>query len=233
MQAFCGCVERLLELEIPPPRQVPADAPHGAEPDPLAPGLARHLRARPRRDLDVLVLLPRARPILDLFEMSDRAADAHPLLPGRRRLRGHPARLRARSVREFCADDADADRPVRRRCSTATRSSCTAPRNVGIVPRERLLELGVTGPLLRAAGEPWDLRKADRLPGLRRVRLQDPGGHGRRRLRPLPLPRRRDARVGARSSSRRSTACPRALASPTTASSCCRRATSSAPRWRR
>ena len=34
-------------------------------------------------------------------------------------------------------------------------------REVGIVSRERLLELGVTGPLLRAAGEPWDLRKAD------------------------------------------------------------------------
>ncbi len=33
-------------------------------------------------------------------------------------------------------------------------------KNVGIVPRERLLELGVTGPLLRAAGDPWDLRKA-------------------------------------------------------------------------
>jgi NADH-quinone oxidoreductase subunit D len=33
-------------------------------------------------------------------------------------------------------------------------------RGVGIVPRERLLALGVTGPLLRAAGEPWDLRKA-------------------------------------------------------------------------
>ena len=32
-------------------------------------------------------------------------------------------------------------------------------KNVGIVSRERLLELGVTGPLLRAAGEPWDLRK--------------------------------------------------------------------------
>ena len=32
-------------------------------------------------------------------------------------------------------------------------------KDVGIVPRERLLELGVTGPLLRAAGEPWDLRK--------------------------------------------------------------------------
>ncbi len=32
-------------------------------------------------------------------------------------------------------------------------------RGVAVVPRERLLELGVTGPLLRAAGEPWDLRK--------------------------------------------------------------------------
>jgi NADH-quinone oxidoreductase subunit D len=32
-------------------------------------------------------------------------------------------------------------------------------KGIGIVPRERLLELGVTGPLLRAAGEPWDLRK--------------------------------------------------------------------------
>ncbi len=33
-------------------------------------------------------------------------------------------------------------------------------KNVCRVPRERLLELGVTGPLLRAAGDPWDLRKA-------------------------------------------------------------------------
>ncbi len=32
-------------------------------------------------------------------------------------------------------------------------------KGVGIVSRERLLELGVTGPLLRATGEPWDLRK--------------------------------------------------------------------------
>jgi NADH-quinone oxidoreductase subunit D len=33
-------------------------------------------------------------------------------------------------------------------------------RDVGIVSEERLLELGVTGPLLRATGNPWDLRKA-------------------------------------------------------------------------
>jgi NADH-quinone oxidoreductase subunit D len=33
-------------------------------------------------------------------------------------------------------------------------------KNVGIVDAQRLLALGVTGPLLRAAGNPWDLRKA-------------------------------------------------------------------------
>jgi NADH-quinone oxidoreductase subunit D len=33
-------------------------------------------------------------------------------------------------------------------------------RGTGIVDRETMLKLGVTGPLLRATGEPWDLRKA-------------------------------------------------------------------------
>jgi NADH-quinone oxidoreductase subunit D len=33
-------------------------------------------------------------------------------------------------------------------------------KGTGIVPKETLLEFGVTGPLLRAAGVPWDLRKA-------------------------------------------------------------------------
>ena len=33
-------------------------------------------------------------------------------------------------------------------------------KHTGVVPRQRLLDLGVTGPLLRATGDPWDLRKA-------------------------------------------------------------------------
>jgi NADH-quinone oxidoreductase subunit D len=33
-------------------------------------------------------------------------------------------------------------------------------RHTGVVPQEQLLDLGVTGPLLRASGHPWDLRKA-------------------------------------------------------------------------
>jgi NADH-quinone oxidoreductase subunit D len=34
-------------------------------------------------------------------------------------------------------------------------------KGIGIVDRERLLDLGVTGPLLRASGEAWDLRKEE------------------------------------------------------------------------
>ena len=34
-------------------------------------------------------------------------------------------------------------------------------KDIGVVSRERLLELGVTGPLLRASGEAWDLRKEE------------------------------------------------------------------------
>jgi NADH-quinone oxidoreductase subunit D len=33
-------------------------------------------------------------------------------------------------------------------------------KDTGVVPEDTLLELGVTGPLLRATGNPWDLRKA-------------------------------------------------------------------------
>ena len=33
-------------------------------------------------------------------------------------------------------------------------------RGTGVVDRDTLVRLGVTGPLLRAAGDPWDLRKA-------------------------------------------------------------------------
>jgi NADH-quinone oxidoreductase subunit D len=34
-------------------------------------------------------------------------------------------------------------------------------KNVGVVEHDRLVELGVTGPLLRASGDAWDLRKED------------------------------------------------------------------------
>ena len=96
----------------PAPRQVPADDLPRAQPDPLAPRLARDDGARPRRDLDALVLLPRARPDPRPVRDGDRAADAHPLLPGRRRDRGHPARLRG-EVPRLRRGNAGPGRPVR------------------------------------------------------------------------------------------------------------------------
>ena len=97
----------------PAARAVPARDPHGAQPDHVPPGLARHDRARPRRDLDVLVLLPRPRadrrPVRDVV----RPAHAHALLPGRRRHRGHPGRLGAEGPHVH-QDHAGARRPVPR-----------------------------------------------------------------------------------------------------------------------
>ena len=111
--AFCSSVETLLELEVPRRAPVPARDAHGAQPDHVPPRVARHQRARPRRDLDVLVLLPRPRadprPVRDV----DRPADAHALHPGRRRDRGHPGRLRGQGARVLRAD-AGARRPVPR-----------------------------------------------------------------------------------------------------------------------
>ena len=106
-------------------------------------------------------------------------------------------------------------------------------RGVAAVDADTLLQLGVTGPLLRAAGNPWDLRKAAPYSQLRGLRLQDPGRHRRRQLRPLPRPDGRDARVaedhrpGARRPARGR------LHHAPTASTRCRRGTSWRRRWRR
>jgi NADH-quinone oxidoreductase subunit D len=49
-------------------------------------------------------------------------------------------------------------------------------RGTGIVDKQRLLELGVTGPLLRAAGVAWDLRKAQPYSGYDRFEFNIPVG---------------------------------------------------------
>src|SRR3712207_2445653 len=49
-------------------------------------------------------------------------------------------------------------------------------RNVAIVDEETLLALGVTGPLLRAAGNPWDLRKAQPYSSYDDFQFRIPGG---------------------------------------------------------
>jgi NADH-quinone oxidoreductase subunit D len=65
----------------------------------------------------------------------------------------------AAKVREFCRDmprRADQYAAILDRNEIFLRRL----RHTGILPEEELLSLGVTGPLLRATGNPWDLRKA-------------------------------------------------------------------------
>ena len=158
MEAFCGAVERLVGLEIPP--------------------RAKYLRTiflELNRIHSHLVWLGTT--ALDLgaismlwycFRERDRILDLFEMATGQRMHtryfqvggviedipRGFEAKLR-----EFIAE-----MPVRVEQYQALLDRnevfLSRTKGTGIVPRERLLELGVTGPLLRAAGEPWDLRKA-------------------------------------------------------------------------
>jgi NADH-quinone oxidoreductase subunit D len=158
MEAFCGAVERLLGVEIP--------------------NRAKYLRVihlelnrihshlvwlgTSAMDLGAISIFwycfRERDKLLDLFEMSTgqrmhtryfQVGGVFEDIP-----RGFESKLRS-----FCSDmrsridqyEAILDR---------NEIFLNRTRNVGIVSRERLLELGVTGPLLRAAGEPWDLRKA-------------------------------------------------------------------------
>ncbi len=159
MEAFCGCVERLLELEIPP--------------------RARYLRVlhmELNRIMSHLVWLGTT--ALDIgaismlwycFRERDRVLDLFEMSSGQRM---HTRYFQVggvfediplgfeQKVREFCAampSRIDQYEALLNRNEIFLRRT----RDVGIVSRGRLLELGVTGPLLRAAGEPWDLRKVD------------------------------------------------------------------------
>ena len=159
MEAFCGCVERLLELEIPPRAQY-----------------LRVLHMELNRIMSHLVWLGTT--ALDLgaismlwycFRERDRVLDLFEMSSGQRM---HTRYFQVggvfediplgfeQKVREFCAampSRIDQYEALLDRNEIFLRRT----RDVGIVSRERLLELGVTGPLLRAAGEPWDLRKVD------------------------------------------------------------------------
>ena len=168
--------------------------------------------------------------ILDLFEMSRRPAHAYALHPGRRRDRGHPGRLEAK-VREFAEQMPDR---VDQFLALLAKNEIVLQRLRGVaaVDEKTLLDLGVTGPLLRASGNPWDLRKAAPYSSYDHFDFKIPVGTIGDNWDRFASARRR-SRSRARSSSRRSTGCPRARTSRRTASTRCRRGTSWRPRWRR
>jgi NADH-quinone oxidoreductase subunit D len=157
-QAFCMAVERLLELEVP------ARAEYLRVIHLELNRIASHLFwiGTGSLDLGAITMLwwaLRDRDlILDLFEMSS----------GQRM---HPRYFQVGGVfedippgfeqkcREFTAHMPSR---LQQYESLLERNEILLQRlrNTGIVSEQRLLELGVTGPLLRASGNPWDIRKA-------------------------------------------------------------------------
>jgi NADH-quinone oxidoreductase subunit D len=157
MEAFVGCVERIIGLGIPPRAKY-----------------LRTIHLELNRIHSHLVWLGTS--ALDLGAMSmffycfrdrDRVLDLFEMSTGQRMhtryfqvggvIEDIPVGFE-RKVLEFCRDF-----PSRvdqfEALLTNNEIFLNRTRGVGVVPRERLLALGVTGPLLRAAGEPWDLRK--------------------------------------------------------------------------
>jgi NADH-quinone oxidoreductase subunit D len=156
--AFCMAVERLLEEEVPPRAQYLRVLHLELN------RIASHLFwiATAALDIGAVTMLwwgCRDRDlVLDLFEMSS----------GQRM---HPRYIQVGGVMEDIPPGFEAKtreflevmpRRLDQYLSLLDRNEIWLNRTkgTGIVPVERLLELGVTGPLLRAAGHPWDLRKA-------------------------------------------------------------------------
>ncbi len=159
MQAFCGCIERMVGLEIPERASY-----------------IRVIHMELGRIMSHLVWLGTS--ALDLgaismfwycFRERDRILDLFEMSTGQRMhtryfqvggvMEDLPAGFEEK-LRSFCQE-----MPTRvdqfEALLDRNEIFLQRTKDVGTVSRERLLELGVTGPLLRATGEPWDLRKAD------------------------------------------------------------------------
>ncbi len=157
--AFCGAVETLLEVDVPPRAQY-----------------LRVIHMELNRIMSHLVWLGTS--MLDLgaismfwyaFRERERILDLFEQSSGQRMhtryiqvggvMEDIPAGF-AEKVREFCAvmpsrvDQYEAILDKNEIVLQRLRHVCP-------LDAETLLDLGVTGPLLRAAGVPWDLRKAD------------------------------------------------------------------------
>jgi NADH-quinone oxidoreductase subunit D len=156
--AFCGAVETLLGLEVPKRAQY-----------------LRVIHLELNRIMSHLVWLGTSaldlgaismfwycfrerETILDLFEMSSGQRMHTRYIQVGGVFEDIPAGFEAK-VREFCADMPNR---VDQYGDLLNRNEILLRRLRGTCPldEQTLLELGVTGPLLRATGNPWDLRKA-------------------------------------------------------------------------
>ena len=172
--AFCGAVETLLDLEVPPRGQ-----------------WLRVLHMELNRIMSHLVWLGTSaldlgaismfwycfrdrETVLDLFEMST-GQRMHPrYIQVGGVIEDIPAGFDTK-VREFCAQMPDR---VDQFLALLAKNEIVLHRLRGVaaVDEETLLGLGVTGPLLRATGNSWDLRKADPYSGYENFDFKIPVG---------------------------------------------------------
>jgi NADH-quinone oxidoreductase subunit D len=156
--AFCGAVETLLDLEVPPRGQYLRVIHLELN------RIASHLLFLAAGGLDLAAISVfwygwRDRDqALDLFEMSSGQRMHTRYIQVGGVIEDIPAGW-AKKVRQFTAmlpkrlDQYEA-------LIDQNQIILQRLRGVGVVDEQTLLELGVTGPLLRATGNPWDLRKA-------------------------------------------------------------------------
>jgi NADH-quinone oxidoreductase subunit D len=172
--AFCGAVETLLDIEVPPRAQ-----------------WLRVLHLELNRIMSHLVWLGTSaldlgaismfwycfrdrETVLDLFEMST-GQRMHPrYIQVGGVIEDIPAGF-DKKVREFCAQMPDR---VDQFLALLAKNEIVLHRLRGVaaVDEETLLGLGVTGPLLRATGNSWDLRKADPYSGYENFDFKIPVG---------------------------------------------------------
>ncbi|HKO29356.1 MAG TPA: NADH dehydrogenase (quinone) subunit D [Solirubrobacteraceae bacterium] len=156
--AFCGAVETLLGLEIPPRAQYLRVIHLELN------RINSHLLWLGTSALDLGAIsmfwycFREREKILDLFEMSSGQRFHTRYIQVGGVMEDIPAGFEAQ-VRKFLKDmpnraDQYADLLEKNQIVVERL------RGTGIVDRETMIKLGVTGPLLRATGEPWDLRKA-------------------------------------------------------------------------
>jgi NADH-quinone oxidoreductase subunit D len=157
--AFCGAVETLLELEVPPRGQY-----------------LRVIHMELNRIMSHMVWLGTSaldlgaismfwycfrdrETVLDLFEMSSGQRMHTRYIQVGGVMEDIPTGFEAK-VREFCAE-----MPTRvdQFLDLLGKNEIVLQRLRGVATcdEKTLLDLGVTGPLLRATGNPWDLRKAE------------------------------------------------------------------------